>query len=386
MKTTKATERAWREVSIPTLRSNFAFLRSCASTSRVCPVLKANAYGHGAAHLAPLYEAWGADMMAVATAEEALALRHSGVTRPICLLGSTPPDAVRELAAAGIVASLHSPAEARLLSRAAVRACVTLPVQIKIDTGMGRIGFVARGGRESLCVREVLKAAHLPKLQPVGLFTHFSSSDECGVGQAYTQEQLRCFIAIKTRLSESGLSLVAHASNSAATLGLPEAHFDMVRPGIALYGVDPRENAPVTPLATALTLKARVTQIKRVCRGDAIGYGRTFTAPRAMRVATLSIGYADGLLRCHAACAGGVEVLPPDGKGPVFLPFVGRISMDQCAVDATLAPFLRPGYAVTVLGGRGRVSFAEAASRIGTIPYELFTSISPRANIVYIEE
>lgn len=422
----KTPQRAWREVDLHALRRHFFLLCALCRAPHICPVLKANAYGHGAARLSPLYEAWGAHALAFATAEEAYEARRAPTRLPLFILGHTDPLFAPDLAAHGIIPTVHSPESARELSCAAKRAGVILPVQIKIDTGMGRIGFLARAGKEADCARAVLAAARLPNIRAVGIFTHFSSSDERGVGEAYTKEQLNRFLLARRSLFRAGLALPAHAANSAAALAFPAAHLDMIRPGLALYGIHPflrdegadvpdgpflphpftvgrgparnpqstrvvlrgTSRAPAAPFSftPALSVKATVTQVKWLKKGDAIGYGRAYIAPRRMRVATLSIGYADGLGRRQAACGGGVEVMPPKGAGkgsPVFLPFVGRISMDQCTVDASTAPFLRAGDAVTVLGGCGRVSFPEAALREGSIPYELLTRLSPRLPIVY---
>ena len=391
----KEKDRAWREIDVAALHANFDALRRASHAPRVCAVLKANAYGHGAAHLAPLYEKWGAAALAFATADEAMEARMAGVTLPIILLGHTDPAHALALAEAGIVPAVHSPASAQALSRAAQEAGVTLSVQIKVDTGMGRIGFVAREGEIARCADEILSAAAHPNLRAVGLFTHFSSADEDGVGIDYTNKQLSRFLAVRERLAAQGLALPAHAANSPTTLAYPDAHLDMVRPGLAFYGIDPfgdaHPAAARAPLTPALSVKARVAQVKAVRAGDAIGYGRTYIAPRDMRVATLAIGYADGIARVQATSGGGVEATPPQAtnapqKSPVFLPFVGRISMDQCAVDATAAPWLHEGDTVTVLGGRGPVSFAAAAAREGTIPYELLTRLSPRLPIFYENE
>lgn len=393
---TKTPQRAWREVSLSALRRNFSLLRALAPNARICPVLKANAYGHGARRLARLYEALGAHALALATAEEALALRTGGVRLPLFLLGHADAPAVPALAAHAILSTVHSPASAKEYSHAAQRAGVLLPVQIKIDTGMGRLGFVARRGREAACARAALAAAHLPNLRAVGLFTHFSSADEDGVGADYTKDQLRRFLVVKENLALAGLILPAHAANSAATLTLPKSHLDMIRPGLALYGISPF--GADSSFAPALSVKATVAQIKWVKKGEAIGYGRTYHAPRRMRIATLAIGYGDGISRCQSEVGGGVEVAAQESipassitthaprPNPLFLPFVGRISMDQCTVDATSAPFLGMGDSVTVLGGGGRVSVGAAAAREGTIPYELLTRLSPRLPIVYEKE
>lgn len=427
---TKTPQRAWREVDLTALRRHFFLLRALAPNARICPVLKANAYGHGARHLALLYEELGAHALALATLDEALSLRDSGVRVPLLLLGHTDPFAARTLARHRIIPAIHSPASAKEYSRAAQRAGVMLPVQIKIDTGMGRLGFVAKEGREAACARAVLAAAHLPNLHAVGIFTHFSSADESGVGLEYTKKQLRRFLVVRDLLARAGLPLPAHAANSAATLTLPESHLDMIRPGLALYGISPlweresrssladcsKECLPcgkggvaagdagigaydggicARDFSPALTVKATVAQVRWAGRGEAIGYGRTYLAPRKMRVATLAIGYGDGLCRRQSEVGGGVEVAGQKSnsaspftthaprQNPLFLPFVGRISMDQCTVDATAAPWLQVGDSVTVLGGTGHVSFAAAASREGTIPYELLTRLSARLSIVY---
>jgi alanine racemase len=350
--------------------------------------LKANAYGHGALRLSLLYEKWGASALAFATAEEAWEARAAGVSLPLLILGHTDPALAPALASRGILPTVHSPACAQALSRAAARAGVFLPVSLKLDTGMGRIGFCVRAGREEDCARALLAAARLPNLRAVGLFTHFSSADESGVGVDYTKNQLHRFLVVRNILKRAGLALPAHAANSAAVLSYPAAHLDMIRPGLALYGIPPVRGGP--PLIPALAVKATVAQVKWVGRGDAVGYGRAFIAPRAMRLATLTIGYADRLFRRAAETGGGVEAMPPKEGGasrkkpPVFLPFVGRISMDACTVDATAAPFLRMGDAVRVLGGGGCVSVSAAAAREGTIPYEILTRLSPRLSIFYL--
>ena len=384
MKGKPQTKRSWREVDLSALRHNFTQITSRAGGARVCAVIKANAYGHGAARLAPLYERWGASALALATLAEALELRASGVKLPLLVLGYTPPEEVKTLAQAGISQAVFSPEYARALSFSAAASGVRVKVHVKHDSGMGRLGFPI-GQDPKQAQKALLTAARLPFLCVEGLFTHFACADEAA-GSAYTHAQLLRFLSVRDALRTAGLFPLCHTANSAATLSYPKTHLDMVRPGLALFGIDPRDEkmqaAAPAALHPALSLKATVAQVKSLPRGASVGYGRTFTAPRKMRVATLTVGYADGLSRRHAETGGGVVATSPTGK-EVFLPFVGRISMDQAGVDATAAPFLSAGDSVSVFGGSGAVSFAAAAARVGTIAYELMTALSPRAEIFY---
>lgn len=361
--------RAWAEVYIDNLKYNFDMIRNTAKATKVCCVIKANAYGHGAVRLGRLYERWGADFLAVSNIEEALQLRRAGINLPILNLGYCPPACAGILARENVSQCVFSREYAAALSENAKAAGVSVKIHIKIDTGMGRLGFDGKQGD----ISEIEGVYRLPSLFFEGVFTHFSVADEGKAGEEYTRAQHAAFCRIVQRLEGHGISVgIRHAAGSAAIFAYPETHLDMVRAGIALYGIS--SSAPLRP---ALALRTVVSHLKEVRAGDSIGYGRAFVAPKTMKVATLPVGYADGLWRSNYPNR--LRVALAEGYAPI----VGRICMDQCMVDVTEISGAEIGATVTVYSLFGENSVEKVAQKNGTIGYEILCAIGARVPRIY---
>ena len=317
--------RCWAEVDLGALRHNFKLVREKAGGAAVMAVVKADAYGHGDAVVASLLEEEGADEFAVSGFGEAVCLRRAGVTKPILILGYTGAQNAAALAVGGISQTVFSLEYARALSDAALRAGVTVRVHLKVDTGMGRIGFTADDDMER-AVAEMAEAYALPGLVPVGIFTHFAAADSNAPEDiAYTRRQYDILCGAVEALAVRGCTFaVKHCCNSAGTFAWPEFHLDLVRPGIILYGEQPSADTVLPGLVPALRLRAAVSMVKTLAAGDAVSYGCTFRAEKPMRVATLAVGYADGYPRAlsgrgtvslHGKPGAGAGLHGPDHRG-----------------------------------------------------------------------
>ncbi len=361
--------RAVAEISSEAVARNFQYLKGVAEQSELYCVIKANAYGHGATVLARLYETLRADGLAVATAEEALSLRGDGITLPILILGYVPPVLAPRLAGKNISVCLYSEEHGQALTAALCGTGARLSVHAKIDTGMHRLGF----SPDAEGIGELVRALYGDRLVLDGCFTHFHSAEK----RSAIYAQLGRFGEALGEMAARGLvPRLRHAAASAAILTCRESHLDMVRAGLALYGLSPVGAPLAMGLCPALTLKARVIAVRRVMRGEIVGYGGAFIAPRNMRIATLAIGYADGLRRDAAARGLCVAV------GGARLGLVGRVCMDMCTVDATDAE-IAVGDMATVYGVEAQ-GVGEAADACDTIAYELLTAIGPRVARVYV--
>ncbi len=375
-------ERLWAEIDVGALRHNFFEVRrSVKPSARICCVVKADAYGHGALELAKIYSQLGADMLAVSNLSEAIELRLGGIKLPVMILGYVPAEAVFELSKYGIEVCIYSLGHAREISSRACALGVSVKAHIKIDTGMGRIGFVCRNNAEaplSLCEAEA--ACRLSGIDYVGIFTHFAIADGGESGEAYTRLQFSNFMRAVSYLEARGIHFkIKHCANSAAIFDYPEYAIDMVRAGIVLYGAQPSDKLKNPPrLRQTLTLKSVIANIKTVNRGESVGYGREFTAAREMRVATVPIGYADGLLRRH----GKAYIFTVGGKGA---PLVGRICMDQTMLDITEIEDVNVGDEVVIFGNGAILCAADMARICETIEHEIFCSVSRRVPRAYID-
>lgn len=375
-------KRAWAEVDVDALRHNFSLVKQrLAAGVRLCCVIKANAYGHGAAFLSRFYETMGADFLAVSNIEEALQVRREGVTLPVLILGYTPPACAPAIIAADLSQCVYSLPYAEALSSAALAAKGRVRAHFKLDTGMGRLGFVCR--EETPLPAGLSTAATLAGLLPEGIFTHLARADEGEAGKAYTLRQLSLFKTAVSAMRRAGFSFpYCHAANSAAILAYPNEALGglltMARAGIVLYGLKPDPAMAFSSLAPALTFKTVVDFVKELRPGDALSYGSTFVADRSMRVATLPVGYADGLFRALSSSGYAVTV------GGRRAPLVGRVCMDQCLADVTDLPPLALGEEVVLYGGAGESAEATAA-KAGTIAYELVSALSSRVPRVYRE-
>lgn len=362
-------------IDLDAIAANAARLRArLGDRTELLAAVKADAYAHGLVPVARTLEGAGVGWFGVATPHEARALRDAGVTGRILLFGPLPEAVLASLLPRGVDLSVATTEDVAAAARAAapLRAAGDLPhdvpLHVAVDTGMGRIG---RGPDDAAAVARAV--ADAPGVRLEGVWTHFARADEAD--RTATDVQHAQFEATLATVAADGLTPpLRHAANSAATLAHPATHHDLVRPGIAVYGHAPSPDLAdaAADLTPALTLDAPVTFVKDVAAGTAISYGHAWTAPRATRIATVRIGYADGYPR-GASNLGDAAL--PGGDAPARV--VGRVCMDQLMLDVGDAD-LAPGDRVTLLGGRGPADAAQLATRLGTIPYELLARIGPR--------
>ena len=376
--------RTWAEVDLDAVESNYRAIRTCLRPeTKVCCVIKADAYGHGAERLARLYESLGADWFAVSNLEEAEQIRRAGVKLPILILGYTPPDRAGELAENGIAQSVVGPEFAAELSREAVKAGVTVRAHIQIDTGMTRVGFFYQNPeRDGGAIDGIEQACRLPGLNAEGIFTHFASADEGTDGREYTQKQFACFTGAIAELERRGIRFrLRHCANSAAIFDYPEMQLDMVRPGVILYGMMPSGNIlRNVALKTAMAVKSTVALVKTVPPQTCVSYGRRFTSKCDTVVATVPVGYADGYLRRYGD---GAFALVRGKRAPV----IGRVCMDQLMLDVTDISGVETGDTVTLIGrdGKEAVTADDIADASGTINYEIVCGIATRVPRVFMQ-
>ncbi len=335
-------------------------------------MVKANAYGHGAAAVAKTAVAHGADYFGVARVEEGVELREAGIEKPILVLGGFFEDQIAESLKYNLELTLYDLGLAAVLSK---RASPSQParVHIKIDTGMGRVGAPWQEAPQF-----VEWVSELTNIEIVGIYTHLSSADEAD--PTYSHTQLARFREIILELENRGLRIpLKHAANSGAILNLPESYFDMVRPGVSLYGYYPAaETARSLSLRPAMSIKSRVIFIKEVEKDAFISYNRTYQARQKTRVATVAIGYADGYNRLLSNRG---EVLIRGRRWPV----IGRVTMDQIMVDIGTGSEIQIGDEVVLLGQQGgeEITIYEITERLNTIPYEVTCWVSERVPRVF---
>ena len=351
------------------LRWNFAQVRSLLdSRVTILAMVKANGYGHGAPSVAKTLAAEGCDAFGVAITEEAMELRRNGITAPILVLTGVYLDQLELFFDHQLTAVVHDADALQRLEAAVARRGGTLNVHLKIDTGMGRIGFLAAQFDSWLPQVRKLKAVKVE-----GIFSHFSHAES--VEGQYTRQQLEIFHNIVQRLAAEGIEPpVIHLANSAATITLPAAYFNMVRPGLMLYGVYPSpEMAARISLKPVLSWKTRVLQVKKVPPNTSISYGQTFMTRRDSLIATLPIGYADGYPRLLSNRG---QALVGGKRAPV----AGRVCMDLTMLDVTDIGKIQQGDEVILLGAQGNetISADKMAAWADTISYEILTSIGAR--------
>ncbi|HEY7862671.1 MAG TPA: alanine racemase [Thermoanaerobaculia bacterium] len=358
-------------VDLSAIARNYRYLRGRAGDSEVIPVVKADAYGHGAAEVSRRLEREGARRFAVASTEEGLALRRAGICAEILLLNaSEPADAARHRAY-GLNPALYDPEQAAAFAEACAALLEPLPVFLKVDTGMGRLGFRPEQIASAVAVLRSARGLRL-----AGVFSNFAASDE--PASAATPRQIAALRDVVAQIRGAGLEPgLVHISNSAGVLSWPDARFDAVRPGLALYGVPPTEASDDDALEPALTLETRVLSVRRVPEGTPLGYGSRFTTVRSSTIAVVPLGYHDGIRR---GLSGRAAMILRGKKAPI----VGAISMDLTLLDATETG-VAPGDRVICLGrdGESRVTAWELARAAGTIPWEILCGIGPRVARVH---
>ncbi|MCD8026022.1 MAG: alanine racemase [Clostridiales bacterium] len=378
-------KRTWAEISLDAVVHNFNEIKKkIGGKAKICCVIKADGYGHGAVELAHTYEALGADYFAVSNIDEGIEIRSSGIGLPIVILGYTPVAEAAKLEEYNISQAVFGFDYAKALSDECVKQGCKCKIHIKIDTGMSRIGFMCQEfPRDDYSVKEIIEACALPNLLHEGLFTHFCVSDEGEEGRAFIEKQYANFLHVKSELKGAGLSFeVCHCSNSGAIEDYSDTYCDMVRAGIILYGLSPsaklRGRLDLIPV---MTLKTAVSFVKELKKGADISYGRTFTAPEDMKIATVPIGYADGYIRRNAQKG----YMLVNGKKAEI---VGRICMDQTMLDVTDIDDVGAGDEVIVFGTgkNGEPTADMIAENTDTINYEAVCLVSKRVPRIYCKD
>ena len=375
--------RSWAVVDLDCIDYN---IRSIKAKLRpgcmIMGVVKADAYGHGDKYIADELVRLGVNWFAVSNLNEAMSLRTQGIYHPILILGTTPPNKAKELCEYNITQAVFSLEYARKLQQQAQHAGVTVACHIKVDTGMGRIGFEAEQDLRQ-AVEEIAEVCQFPNLRCDGIFTHFSSADEYNEESiAYTRRQYELFMQTCDELQRLGVHFaIRHCCNSGGIVNYPEYHLDMVRAGILIYGLVPDKACEdKIDLKPAMQLHSVISMIKDVKAGAKLSYGRTFTADHDMRIATVPIGYADGLDR-HLGC--GAWSMRVKGRPA---PIVGRVCMDSCMIDVTDIDGVAEGDEAVVFSPAAGNTPEAMAEVLGTIPYEILTSVAGRVKRIYLKE
>lgn len=379
----------WAEINTKSLSDNIRNLKRLLKGSvRFMAVVKADAYGHGAVETALQAVDAGADALGVARLGEALELRHAGIDVPVLIFGKTRPSQAARLVEYSLTQTVCGYREAADFSARARAMGHRLRVHIKMDTGMGRLGILASDGKNGLnreacrdaAVDEICAICRLDRLACEGIYTHFAAADDAD--KTLTVQQLDLFEDIVARLEKKGVRFaIRHAANSAALIDMPETHLDMVRAGISIYGYYPSTSVDheSVRLIPAMTLKSRIVHLKTVGPGFAVSYGATARTDKKTTIATVAIGYADGLSRGLSSI--GKMTL----RGRV-VPIIGRVCMDATMLETGDVPDAAVGDEVTIFGNpeNGVLSADQLADQTGTISYEVLTSVSRRVCRVYV--
>lgn len=360
----------YAEIDLDAIRHNLTEIRRHINpASKLCAVVKANAYGHGAVEVSKVAVECGADFLAVATVEEGLELRRAGFNLPILILSLIPLRAAEVVVENNLTATVVDLELAEKISEAAERLNKIAKVHLKIETGMGRIGISPDKATELAA-----QINRLPSVELEGMFSHFADADS--KDRTFTNYQIEVFKATADKVRSAGVAIkILHLGESAAVLDIPEAHFDMVRSGIINYGLYPSDDVRRTiELKPAMKLVAHIVYLKKVAAGVSIGYGREFVAERDSLIATLPLGYADGYIRAYKNFH--VEI---NGQ---LAPIAGRVCMDQTMIDVTDIEGVKLGDEV-ILFGSDLISTDDAARHLNTINYEITCLVSARVPRIF---
>ena len=379
----------WAEIDLNAIAHNIRELcRITQPQARLMAVVKANGYGHGAVEIARCALQNGASFLGVARIEEGIHLREAGIDVPILVFGYTHPHRAGDLFQCDLIQSIHTAATARELSEAAVSLGTNIKIHLKVDTGMGRLGLLPQNFQSNSpekvnpdTIDETLEIAGLRGLELEGIFTHFASADSAD--KTYAEYQLDLFLNYLKHLQKAGLHPpLTHAANSGALMDMPRSHLDLVRPGIAIYGLYPSDEVDQqrVSLKPAMALKSKIIQLKKVPAGFNISYGSTYTTKHPTTIATVPIGYADGLNRLLSS-RGAMLV------GGQRVPIVGRVCMDLTMLDVGDVKNVQAADEVVVFGQQGNeiLTVDEMAAELNTINYEIVTGISARVPRVYLK-
>ncbi len=376
------TKKSWAEISKSALINNLNVIRSHAAQTGtlVAPVVKANAYGHYVDLIVPILEEAGVTFLCVATIDEAITLRELGAKSDILIFGTTRCEHVPFLKRYGLTMSIVAASEIKGFADESIKAGGDpLPVHIKLDTGMSRFGFLVDPPNRAKAIETMLAVANEPSLKVTGVYTHLATADCEPEYMAMQRERFNSTIA---EAENHGFPrVIHHIASSAAIPEQPENHFDMVRPGIVMYGGKAGPRDPHwTKLRPVMTVKSVIEQIGDVVAGTRVSYGGTWTAARDSRLAVIDMGYADGLSRQLS------------NKGSFFhkgreVPILGRVCMDRCVIDITDVPDAKVRDEVMLFGEDDyvRKHASDVAALYGTIDYELFTGIKERVSRVLVD-
>jgi len=362
----------WAEIDLDALAANLAAVRQRVRAAPILAVVKANAYGHGAVEVARALEAEGVETFGVALPEEGIELRRAGIARPIVLLGGFAPEQAEPVLAHDLIPAIYRPDQVAALDGAARRRGVRAKAHLKIDTGMGRLGLPAA---DVTAFAPLLEGAR--SIDLCGAFSHLAVADD--PADPFTRRQIDLFLrAIEALRQRSLHPAQVHLANSAAILDHPPAWLTLVRPGLVLYGYLPSDRMSPLAVRPVLSLRSRIIYLKSVPPGTSLGYGRTFIASRTTRVASLALGYDDGLPRSLG------------NKGHVLVrgrraPIIGRVSMDLTTVDLGEIPDAALGDEAVVIGRSGQEALGadQVAAWAGTITWEVLCGIGSRVPRLY---
>ncbi len=368
---------SWAEISLKALQHNFLELKRLAGDAEVLPVVKANAYGHGLVPVSKALVGAGAKALAVATVREGVTLRNAVVTCPILILTPTLPAEIPTLLQYCLTPQVSSVEGARELAKVAKQMKVSrVPIHLKLDTGMGRVGV-----RVERAVREFDTIRRIPGIRVDAVYTHLATADWLDPKYAWKQITLFKQALDGFRKISGGKTFQSHMANSAALLAYyPQSAGTWVRPGLALYGVYPNQNLrSKAKLIPVMQVKTRIIHLKALDKGQSVSYGRTYTAKKPIKVATLSLGYADGVQRVLSNKA---HFLVRGKRVPV----IGRVCMDMTLIDVSKVPGVKLGDIATFFGRDGKtvLSVNEQATLAGTISYELLCAVGERVPRIYV--
>ncbi len=369
------TGRAWVEIDLDRLLQNYRAVK--ARVHEGCGILvavKADAYGHGAVEISKTLQAEGVDMLGVASVDEALELKRAGIDCPIVILSPTTPDISKTIIENDFRVNVSSLEYGQSLSSHALRLGKISKVHLEIDTGMGRTGVLS-----SQALDFVRTVSSMEGIEVEGIFSHFAVAE---ADPEYTRKQLAEFRSLLDALERNEIRIpLKHCANSAAILGHPDSYFNMVRPGLVIYGLYPSSLSRSLDVSPIMSFKARIVHVQRLPRGSSISYGRTFTAPKDMTIATISVGYGDGYTR---SLSNRGEALIRGKRAKI----VGTVCMDLTMVDCTGTDAVQLGDECTLIGrdGTEEITPDDIARLTGTISYEVTSSIGPRVPRVFVKD
>ena len=370
---------AWAEINLSNLDFNIKNIKAKIGDREMIGVIKADAYGHGSVKVAEVLRENGCKTFAVATLHEALTLREGGLTEDIIILGLTPDMYASTIVDYGFTPVVNDAANAAAIDAAAKAAGKVVKGLIAVDTGMGRIGYLA--DEIEYAVEDVKKIAALENFKIKGMFSHMSTAD--AADKAYSHMQEEKYNKFYDALVAAGIEIpMKTLANSASIMELPTIHFDACRPGIILYGCYPSDEVDKNLLAIkpVMSVKANIVHLKDVPAGFSVGYGRRFISERPSKIATITLGYADGYPRPYSSQA---KVLVNGCVAPI----AGNICMDQCMIDVTDVPDVKVGDEVIIMGtdGKNTILADDIAAATGTINYEIVCAFGQRLPKVYVK-